>query len=268
MSLLGQGFLPSRPTDGEFVRHKSERQASTELRDLKKVIKDFFDVSMNLDTGLLDEKAIPISSLPVMSPDPTGVYQKMTVDVKGRFVDGTEDEPFRFPRLMRVYYFGDVGLDSKIDTDSGPKTVVGRDDVAPGGFFNRSAYPHSEPFKLRQFLFTVPKDVFRINYTITGGPIVNPTQVYGDPIKHGPASRVGSLLVEPSDILRVWVGMDGKSPSRVSNFDQSVYVDSSEYQKPPEKADAKGVYVSSWAGWTESFGGLNKPSLVILEWYG
>jgi hypothetical protein len=266
MPLIGQDFLPSQPTEGDFVRRRSGVQMASTLRSLKDLVKQFFGRSFDTDSGDLKSDIMPSSALRTLSPNPTGTYRRMEVNKKGQITGGSSDPLVFPPRLFRAIFIGSSSAVSTVDEEDGSVAVTGQTIVSPQNSEFVRPLPYNPPltsqqFTFYQFLFTVPKKVQRVDFLITGGsPFVQPN---GSWVNDPYLTRIGSMRVSGGQVLRVFTGLDAVSPSRICNFEKTVYSDNTQVQ-----SGVTEVFKLSTSPWTNGFGGVSgKPSLVLIEWY-
>lgn len=266
MPLIGQDFLPSRPTDGEYVRHPTKEQGATVLRSLRARIKDFFDKSFNVESGDLRDDILPSSALQSGSPNPAGTYRRVRVTSKGLVTGGDANLELARPRAYRAYFFGSESVESRIDKDDGYDVVVGVRGSAPNAgssfTYDGSYFGTGKILNFYEYEFIVPESVTRMRMVLSGG-----SPFYSSPDSYSQDSRmtrIGSLDVTQGQILKVFVGMDASSPCRVANFANTWYVDSTQVQFGVVNTTFKTLSNPILPG----FGGVTgNPGVVYFEWY-
>ncbi len=266
MAKLGSDFRSTTPTDNDYVRRPSSAQMATELRDLKVRVKAFFGQLFDTDTGDLVDGAVPISVLRALASDPSGTWRRFTVNAKGQFTGGDNDNTVTGPRVFRANLYGTLDVESRIDTVTGTQLAGGETDTYPVGDFDGSAYSPAI-FSFVKYTFVVPDNVYRVRAWLVGAGADNGSS--NDPSREMEVS----FSTTPGSVLLVWVGSGDGSPTRISNADQTKFVDSSgERSSGFSSLDtALGWYRPRFRSTYGVNGTVSattgKPGVAVLEWY-
>lgn len=265
MAKLGSDFRASVPDDGAYVRHPVLPQLFTELRDIRSRIKAFFSEVFDADTGQLQLSSVPAAALKTPSNDPSGTWRRVTVSRKGLVTSGSDKDIVVSPRIYRGLFFGDGLKLSTIDTDTGSDILTPTADAYPLGTFDGDGFWSGSIFGFQKFTFAVPEGVYRVRATLIGCG-----KNFGS---SATAARQKDVVFSttPGSVLCIWAGNSDGSVSRISNVDQSKYIDSSPAQSPdPFDAVDVGWYGSSLRGYGvdgTASAITGTPGVVILEWY-
>lgn len=80
---FGSDFNPNQPADDDLARY-----GAREFQDIKARIKNTFGVRFNLETGELKDNSISTYQIQAVTPDPSGVWNTVTVNSRGQVTAG------------------------------------------------------------------------------------------------------------------------------------------------------------------------------------
>ena len=274
MALLGSDFNAASPVSGDNVRHDTDSQMATELRDLKPRIKAFFTVNFKIGSGAdKDENpqtgSIPAAALKDLSPDPTSGQQKwrsVTVSRKGQVVAGSLDFTNLPPRIFRAVFTASEWNGSAyitqglghIDTESDVKVVYGQENKLPSPlpFPGSLAALDVDGGRSTHYQWEVPAKVASVQLTLAGG--------YSDSTKQ--SVRLSRRVGLTQRLLDIYVAESSVGVSLIGPFysaEQWVF------SIPATSFSASLNNTAEWYSPTRftNYGSSSNPGIVIVEWY-
>lgn len=184
---FGADFNASQPSDADLVKKGAQW-----IRDIKSRIKTTFGVMFNLETGQLLDNVVASASLKDLNPDPSGSWNRVTVNKKGQVTAGAEEEQVISAKPYRWIYNYGTGL-------------------GPAGVIARSLDVDDDGLNVASYSFTVPAGVTRLNVRVFGaggggGFNVTPLTAQG-----GGGGGYTETLVDVSegDVFLIWAGEGG-----------------------------------------------------------
>lgn len=103
---FGADFNADQPSDADLVK-----KGALWIRDIKSRIKTTWAVCFNTETGQPLDNVFPSASLKTLNPNPTGSWNRVTVNNKGQVTAGAEEEVTLGAILYRTTYRFDDGTD-------------------------------------------------------------------------------------------------------------------------------------------------------------
>lgn len=263
--LFGRGFNSAEPADSDLVRHPTKPGVFAVIRELREMLKNFFQEVFDLDTGDLLLDSVPGAAIQAPRSNPSGEWDVVQVDRKGLVVRGVTRSVNKAPRAYAAIFFGDGTKNSTIDTPEGTTIVSATADQYPLGEFDGDAFWSGSVFGFQLFTFVVPDGVYRVRATLVG---------CGKDFGSSAAAarqRDVAFSCTPGQVLKIWAGNSDGSPSRIANADQTKYADSGAALLPVSFPDVSvGWYASEFADYgSDGTAGstTGTPGFVMLEWY-
>lgn len=112
---FGADWNENQPSDADLVKKGAQW-----LRDIRARVKSTFGVIHNNETGQLLNNTVPSAALKTLNPDPTGSWNRVTVNNKGQVTEGEEEVVTLGAKIYRTIY----GLGAGVDPDGAVITVV------------------------------------------------------------------------------------------------------------------------------------------------